>query len=187
MAKITDSTLSHLMARSQQGDKQAYTQLLTSLQSILQEYLYKRIFDPSSVDDVLQNILIAVDKAKATYTPSKPFYPWLYAIAQYKVIDYIRQQERKIAKETEFEPISETFCAPETNKETEEAFELIHLALEKLPEKKRNIVTLLKIEGYSIEEVAEKTGISIANVKVTAHRAYKDMRLTIEKLDKKYD
>lgn len=184
MAKIDGNHLSELMIRTQAGDKRAYIELLHSIEQVIIPYLYKRIFNKNAIDDILQIILIAVDKAKASYRPDAPFLPWLYAIAQYKVIDYIRAEERKNSTETEFEPISETFSAPETNKDTEDAIELIHKALADLPEKKRQVVQLLKIEGYSLEEVAEKTGMTKANVKVVAHRAYKDMRITIEKLDK---
>lgn len=184
MAKIDGSILSELMIKTQAGDKRSYAELLHAIEQILTPYLYKRIFDKAAIDDILQIILIAVDKAKATYKPDAPFLPWLYAIAQYKIVDYIRTEERKNNRETEFEPISETFSSFESNKEAEDAIELIHKALETLADKPKKVVTLLKIEGYNLEEVANKMGLSKANIKIIAHRAYKDMRTTIEKLDK---
>jgi RNA polymerase sigma-70 factor (ECF subfamily) len=53
-------------------------------------------------------------------------------------------------------------------------------AIELLTAAQREVIRLLKIEGYSVAEIAEKTGRSRASVKVTAHRGYKALRRLLE-------
>ena len=55
-------------------------------------------------------------------------------------------------------------------------FEKLDRALEKLPIKQRNIIQLLKLEGFTVKEIAKKTGMSESSIKVSAHRGYKNLR-----------
>ena len=53
------------MLAAQQGDKAAYHQLLTEISQLLRHYLRPRISDEEAREDVLQEILIGVHKARA--------------------------------------------------------------------------------------------------------------------------
>jgi RNA polymerase sigma-70 factor (ECF subfamily) len=55
-------------------------------------------------------------------------------------------------------------------------------ALQQLPDKQRRVVELLKLEGFSVKEAALKLGMTESALKVSAHRAYKAMKVFLLKL-----
>jgi RNA polymerase sigma factor (sigma-70 family) len=56
---------------------------------------------------------------------------------------------------------------------------LLRTALEALSETQREVVWLLKFEGYSVAEIARQTGRSTSAIKVTAHRSYRALRVLL--------
>ena len=163
--------ISEKMVLAQSGDKQAYRDLLHTVSSELNPFLIKKIANESDREDVLQNILIAIHNARHSYTPGRPFKPWMYAIANHKVIDYYRQNKRKSDHEigdleTDFLYSDETISELETN-------ELLEQLLKKLPARQALIVKLMKLDGLSVKETAAMMEMTVSAVKVSAHRAYK--------------
>ena len=75
-----------MMSAVQAGDALIYEKLLGELVVWLRGY-YRRRLPPGTVDDVVQDVLLAVHEKRATYDPNRPFGPWLAAIARYKWID----------------------------------------------------------------------------------------------------
>lgn len=153
---------------AQTGDGTAYTKLLEGLNSFLKNYLRKRIFNQNEIDEVIQEILLAVHKSLHTYDTEKSFMGWFLAICEYKVIDYIRNL-KKHPSSFELDSISHFFSTSNTNSDLKLDIEK---AINSLSPKEKNIITLIKINGLSINEVADQLKLSEANVKVIAHRAY---------------
>lgn len=166
------------MVAAQNGDAAAYNCLLHSLAPILKGFVSKKLFGyPAQVDDVVQEILIALHTNRHTYNPNQPFKAWLFAIARHKIIDHLRKHGRTTKFETSFDEL-ETFLSATTNKEVKQREQRkdIEQAMTTLNAKQRTVIHLLKIEGLTAKEVSAKTGLSVAAVKVTAHRAYKQMK-----------
>src|SRR5882724_8740360 len=86
---MTERDLDGLMAAAQRGNGGAYRRLLDEARVWLKQY-YARRLPPSVVDDAVQETLLAVHEKRHTYDPSRPFGPWLVAIARYKWIDRLR-------------------------------------------------------------------------------------------------
>jgi len=163
------------MHKSQNGDHNAYRKLLSEISIPLKNYLNSRLFNKHIIEDVLQETLLAIHKARHTYDIKQPFEHWMYGIARHKLIDAIRKETRLQKREissTEFE----TFLSNPTNNINEEWSKDLEKALNSLPNKQKTIITLAKIEGYSMAEVANKMDMSEAAVKVSAHRAYKKLK-----------
>ena len=121
-------------------------------------------------------MLISIHKARHTYDPERSFSSWMFAIAKYKLIDHLRKAKRTSNNEISDDGFLDNVIAVEEDEGLESLKEELHLAIEKLPEKQKTAVKLIKIEGYSIKEVSESTGMSESAVKVTAHRAYKALK-----------
>ena len=100
----------------------------------------------------------------------------MYGIARHKMIDYLRKLGRQRENEINDQEL-ETFLADRTN-DPEEALsgKDVQQALTRLPEKQRQILLMVKVEGYTMAEAAQKLGMSETAVKVSAHRAYKKMK-----------
>ncbi|RYZ90020.1 MAG: sigma-70 family RNA polymerase sigma factor [Proteobacteria bacterium] len=163
------------MTLAQAGDETAYGKLLREISAYVKAIVRKKLDDPARADDVTQDILLAIHKARHTYDSSRPFVPWLHAILRFRLTD----QLRKIYAGRKFEDLDlnstygETFSDVQTNEEIDGA--LIH-ALDSLPEKQRMVVKMLKLDGLSVKEAAQATGMTESALKVSAHRAYKAMR-----------
>ncbi len=161
-----------LMHRAQAGDNAAYEELLKAISPLIRGFINNRIGTGADNDDILQEVLLGIHRASHTYNTDRPFKNWMFAIADHKVKDYLRAHYRKKAlKQVDFEKVQDFLTEPVTNDTS--AGEVLSELLDKLPEKQRRIVYMMKIEGYSAKEVAKKMNMSVSAVKVTAHRAYK--------------
>ena len=164
-------TLEEKMHAAAHGDKVIYRQLLQELSLPIRKFLQQQIFIQADIEDVTQEVLIAIHHASHTYSADRPLLPWVYAIARFKALDYLRKHYRHKRHEAiDFDSIFEKFVAPVTD--SYDQSETINKLLSILPEKSRRIVEMMKIEGYSATEVAKILNMKVSTVKVTAHRAY---------------
>jgi RNA polymerase sigma-70 factor, ECF subfamily len=94
----------------------------------------------------------------------------VYAIARYKLIDYLRRTRSSLAEasiEDAYDILGRDDAAG-----TESAFDLAKL-LGRLPEKMSNAIRHVKLEGLSTSEAAERSGMTESAVKVNVHRGLK--------------
>ena len=167
-----------LAVRAQSGDKEAYHRLLSALVPYVRNIITPGLANQDWVDDLLQDILMGVHKSLARYMPGQPFRPWLNAIIRYRRAEFINQYyashgHMKASLDDAEERGADTF-------KWLHAIEDIERALEKLPQQQREVFRLVRIEGYSVKEVAEKTGMSVAAVKVSAHRGAAKLKGLLE-------
>jgi RNA polymerase sigma-70 factor (ECF subfamily) len=171
-----------LMAASQSGDAAAYRRLLTAITPYLRSIAARHHRERADTEDSVQDILLTIHAVRHTYDPARPFKPWLVAIARRRIIDRLRGQGRRRARETFLAPEHETFAAPETNTyEAEPDARALREAVAQLPEGQRQAVTLLKIEEKSLKEASAASGMSIVALKVSTHRAVKSLRKILER------
>ena len=171
-----------LMARAQEGDAGAYRALLTAITPYLRNLAARYHRERQDLEDSVQDILLTIHAVRQTYDPQRPFKPWLKAIAKRRIADRLRVHMRRSARETFLTPEHETFAAPETNlyREERDGRELRE-AIAQLPEGQRRAVMLLKLEEKSLKEASAASGLSVASLKVSTHRAMKSLRKILEK------
>lgn len=164
------------MRKAQQGDAAAYTRLLREITPPLRRFLKARLFTHDQIEDVCQEILMAIHTARHTYRPEQPFSHWMYGIARHKMVDYLRKHIRKNNNEISDDELV-TFLADQTNNPEESLSDKeLRGILAQLPDKQRKVLVLTKMEGMTMAETALKMGMSETAVKVTAHRAYKKLK-----------
>jgi RNA polymerase sigma-70 factor (ECF subfamily) len=179
---VTDTThnLEALMRESLAGDQRAYSVLLQETSRMLRPFLAKRLSFANEVDDLLQEILISIHKARHTYDGSRPYKPWVYAIAKFRLHDHLRAHYSDQLRHADDLSELEDFLH-ENVTESAISYESISVEVQKLPEKQATILRLMHQEGYTAKEVAEKIGMNESAVKVAAHRAYKILRQKLER------
>jgi len=180
--RATDKTdkLAGLMRQSLAGDQHAYADLLQETAKLLRPFLAKRINAFHEVDDLLQEILISIHKARHTYDGNRPYLPWAYAIATYRLQDFLRAHySDQLRHADHFDDLEEKL--QESVTESGLSYESICGEIQKLPEKQALILQLMHQDGYTVKEVAEKIGMNESAVKVAAHRAYKVLRKKLER------
>jgi RNA polymerase sigma-70 factor (ECF subfamily) len=165
------------MIGAQAGDAAAYEKLLLELLPHLRRFVRRRLNDVAATEDVVQNVFVAVHRARHTYRPERPFGPWLHAIARNAVIDHARSGMRRRRRERSLEENG----VPEPAAEAEPAVggrlsPELERSLAELPASQREAVLLLHVEELSVAEAAAWVGISKSALKVRAHRGYRALR-----------
>ena len=173
--KIDTQSPEALMLAAQSGDTAAYQTLLRQSSQMLRPYLLKSLRSTSDVDDVTQEILISLHRARHTYDSGRPYAPWLFAIARFRLQDFLRRLYRdKLRGAADIMDMADFFAAPVT--ESGMGDEYIKATLSYLPKKQAMILELIHLESLTAEETGKRIGMSTTAVKVAAHRAYKKLR-----------
>ena len=177
MAHSKEQQLKRWMTESLAGDQRSYRLLLEESARILSDYFRSRIYRPDNRDDLIQETLLSLHRARSTYNPSLPYSNWMYSIAYRRYIDYVRKQSRIDKMEVPGETILPLIANLEKrNPDDLVDREAVLRAIQDLPERQREIVRLLKIDGFSVKEAASILDMSETALKVAAHRAYKKIR-----------
>ncbi len=158
------------MVGAQGGDEEAYRQLLTDLRPSLLRVLRRYASAPEELEDLVQDVLLSVHRARHTYDPSRPFEPWLFAVARYEAWAHLKRRAKRQSREV----LDEDFSMHPA--EATASMTQLDAALRQLPPKQRDAVRLLKVEGLSLEAAAAESGTTIGAMKVRAHRAYRALR-----------
>jgi RNA polymerase sigma-70 factor (ECF subfamily) len=172
-----EAELGRLMVAAQRGDRQSYETLLTRVAGVSLAYVRRRVGDVAWCEDVVQDTLLAVHRARHTYDGARPFAPWLYAIVQNRLIDALRVQRRRLLRELQVEGRE---APSRASQERDALLGDVRRAVRELPDNQRRVIELLKFEDLSVREVASRLGMTETNVKVTAHRGYRALRRQIE-------
>ena len=168
---------SKLMARSQDGDREAYRTLLDGVTPHIRTLAARCFKQASDVEDAVQDVLLTVHMVRNAYDPNRPFGPWLVAIANRRIIDRLRRDTRRKAREVALSTDHETFAEPAANLHRETPDEVaLAQAIERLPPDQRQTIRMLKLNEMSLKEAAAASGRSIPALKVATHRAIKSLR-----------
>ena len=166
---------SKLMARAQEGDREAYRTLLQEIEPYIRSISTRCFRQAIDVEDAVQDVLLTVHAIRHTYDPIRPFGPWLVAIANRRIIDRLRRQTHQKAREIELSAGHETFAEAPANFDCKTELALVD-AIEKLPRDQREAIRMLKLNEMSLKEAATASGRSIAALKTATHRAIRNLR-----------
>ena len=180
---ILDVDWSILMARGQVGDRESYRRLLEQITPYLRSVAQKSHRNKSDVEDAVQDVLLTIHAIRATYDPTRPFGPWLLAIANRRIIDGLRKQGRRRLRETVLTPEHDSMPMALENVYEKLDDQQLDRALKGLSPGQRQAIELLKLKEMSLKEVATATGLSIAALKITTHRALKNLRKILNDKD----
>lgn len=167
-----DAQLSQQLIAGREGDGRAYQLFLTSVALYVRVALRGRV-EAAQVEDVVQEVLLAVHQARHTWREGKPVMPWLNGILRYKTADYFRTLYRVRDVETHEDHAYESFAVQGTI--IDEKKDLMYL-MKKLTPRQRTLLVLTKVEGHTIIEAARQLGMTPTAAKVALHRLIKILR-----------
>ncbi|MCF8496702.1 MAG: sigma-70 family RNA polymerase sigma factor [Alphaproteobacteria bacterium] len=161
-----------LAAQAQNGDKTAYRRLLKEIAPFIRNSLFRGLVNPDWAEEIAQEVLISVHKSLNTYSPDQPFLPWLMAIVRFRRADFLRTHYRQRGEEGQASLEDPEFIRSHvTDSPLAGEYKDIEKALADLPVSQRRVLELMKIRGHSAREVADRLGMSVSAVKVSAHRS----------------
>lgn len=169
---LSEERLRQSLLRGLDGDASAYHGFLKELTEYLRAYFRKRLTGlPDEVEDLVQEALLAIHNKRHTYDTSLPLTAWVHAIAKYKLIDLLR---RRAGKEMITDPLDDaTEILAAADGEAAEARRDLNKLLAQLPDRLRLPIVHTKLEGLTVTEAAQATGMSESAVKVGVHRGLK--------------
>jgi RNA polymerase sigma factor (sigma-70 family) len=159
-----------LMEQSLQGDARAYEQLLASLTVGLRAIVRRRAHAAGiDIEDVVQEVLLALHLKRGTWVRGTPLAPWVAAIARNKVVDALRRRGQH--SEVSIDSVAEALVSDSADN-ADQAGDVSDM-LARLSERQRDVVRAVSLEGCSAREAAERLQMSEVAVRVTLHRSLK--------------
>lgn len=178
----SEPELRELMLAGLNGDAAAHRALLERLSAQLRGYFKGQLNrinrGPVEAEDLVQEVLIAVHTRRHTYDQSQLFTPWVYAIARYKFLDYLRRTKTS-AKDLPIDSVEE-MTGHDDRGQVESSVDLERLMAALSPKAKQTI-QYVKVDGLSVREAAARSGMSESAVKVSVHRGLKALSALISK------
>lgn len=169
------------MDRYARGEDAVFGEIYDALAPRLYGYLLRRTHDREKAEDLVQQTMLQIHRARGRFESGAPVLPWAFAIARRLVIDRHRRAGREVLSASE--DVGSVLVA------TDDAADELAIAREiegriaselgRLPEKQRTAFELVKQEGLSLAEAAEVLGTTVAAVKLRAHRAYEALRAAL--------
>jgi RNA polymerase sigma-70 factor (ECF subfamily) len=186
-----DSRWRDLMSAAQAGDRAAYGSLLTEVTPLIRNACRRKysFLGREDVEDIVQDVLLAVHTVRSTYDPSRPFLPWLLTITHNRAVDTIRRLSRRSAREMTVAEYPETLDGAEANLFGEGYGdpEALRLAVSRLPERQRKAVEMLRFREMSLKEAAEQSGMTVGALKIAVHRATQSLRVVLSRRGERGD
>jgi RNA polymerase sigma-70 factor (ECF subfamily) len=171
------SEADHAMDRYAAGDDEAFGLVYDVLAPRLYGYLFRQTRDRARAEDLLQQTLLHIHRARDRFIRGAEVTPWAFAIARRLFVDTVRRGKREVLTE-DGEPDAGLSRLP-TADDLVHASELavrVERVLAGLPQSQRVAFELIKDEGLSLAEAAAVLGTTVAAVKLRAHRAYRALR-----------
>ena len=160
------------------GDESAYESALNLISMRLRRFFRARLRAmPDEVEDVLQETMIAIHNKRGTFDPAYPLEAWIFAIARHKLVDLFRRSGRKISLHESLDDVDEEMLGVDDQEHVAKR-DLLEL-LDKLPKAQRQAIEMSKLQGFSLQEVSNQTGHSVASLKVLVHRGLKKLSAII--------
>jgi RNA polymerase sigma-70 factor (ECF subfamily) len=162
LAASTRSNELDWIARAQQGDRQAFGELVELHRHGVISVVYRMCGDPQLAEEAAQEAFIRAWQNIQRYDSRFLFRNWLYRIALNLALDVLRREPATVNLMTE--PLASNAESPEASFERKERAEQVRQAVLGLPPASRAALILREYEGMTYQEIAEALDIPMGTV-----------------------
>jgi RNA polymerase sigma factor (sigma-70 family) len=162
------------MVEGLDGNAASHACLLRALLPMLRQFYRRRLGDTDTIEDLVQDTLIAIHTRRMTYDRDRAFNSWLFAVARHKMID----QFRRTRPTCSLDDLGDLLATEGFEDEVNARMDIDHL-LDELPAKQSRLIRETHIKGHSIAEAAHATGHGESDVKVSIHRGLRALAARI--------
>ncbi len=146
-----------------------YNKSVESYSDNLYRFVLKNIKDIDKAKDIVQDTFLKFWEKRDNVDTSK-IKSYLFTTAYHTLIDVVRKEK----KQGSFDDVREESFS--TQSEYSDLQEILHQAIEQLPEDQKAVILLRDYEGYAYDEIAEITGMTVSQVKVYIYRGRKFLK-----------
>ena len=180
---IAPETDESIALRVQQGDADAFGDLIERYDAKLMRYARKFLLDPDDAKDIVQDIFIKSYENIQSFDASRRFSPWIYRIAHNEFVNALKKRaSRHIAFDIDIDTLFPHLAAPDTADSAALERDLrtsLERHLDKLSPKYRELLVLYYIEGMDYKEMSEILQIPISTVGVRLARGREALKKVV--------
>lgn len=184
-ARFENLSDEELMALYQDGSADALGFLLKRMRTKMDQVARTKILDRELANDALQEACITIFKTAKNFRGESKVFTWVYRLVVNACIDQLRKEKTRSSLNTSDESL-QTMVQSDFSEQSNSAI-VVKNALEQLPNDQREAVSLVWIEGYTVEEASKILGIPLGTVKSRCARGksalseiLKDLRPNME-------
>jgi RNA polymerase sigma-70 factor, ECF subfamily len=182
-----------LVRRVQGKDEMAFKEIVERYQSKVFSIIYGILRNHNDAEDIAQQVFAKIYFSIGNFDFRSSLLTWIYKITVNECYDYLRKKRvRKLVYESDFSEDDSTMM--ETSQtamdhtapvdETLEQRDLLLKLLSKISEEDRSLMLLKEVEGHSVEELAEMTGMNENTIKVKLFRTRQKLVKAAQRLGK---
>src|SRR5512146_3145326 len=182
-----------LVRRAQAGDESAFREIVERYQSKVFSIIHGIVRSRNDVEDISRQAFAKVYLSVKSFDFRSSLITWIYKITVNECFDYLRKRKvRKLVYESDLseddvrrvensEPVVDR-QQPQDTKLARQDY--ILKLLTRVSEEERNLLMLKEVEGYSVEELAQMTGMNENTIKVKLFRARQKLVKAAQRLDR---
>jgi RNA polymerase sigma factor (sigma-70 family) len=178
--RMHSATDEDLMLQVRDGAGETLGVLFDRYQAPLFNFYCKLTGNRSLSEDLVQEVFLRILRYRQSYQAGTPFRAWIYQIARNARIDHFR----KVRPQTELQPEMLPPVVPTDSAQERQQAAMLHNALMRLPEEKREVLLLSRFQELKCEEIARLVGCEVSTVRVRIHRALQELRQIFRQLER---
>lgn len=161
MKEAATADIEALLRRIAKRDQAAFRTLYDLFARRVYAFLLHRCQNPSLAEEVVSDALLQVWKAPEAFRGESAFSTWLLGVARYKMLERLRRHEPEMQDVDELDeenlPVDTT--GPDDVAAMRQRSEGVRECLDRLPAEQRECLHLAYYEGWTLDEIGERTGV----------------------------
>ncbi len=182
-----------LVSRAQSGDENAFREIVERYQSKVFSIIHGIVRQRNDVEDIAQQVFAKIFFSLKSFDFRSSLITWIYKITVNECFDYLRKRKvRKLVYESD---LSEDEARRVENSEPQVDRQIpadaslagrdyVLKLLSRVSEEERMLLMMKEVEGYSVEELANRTGMNENTIKVKLFRARQKLVKAAQRLDR---
>lgn len=155
-----------------------YNDLYTKYHKVIYINIRKFVHSPEGVEDVFQEVFLALWENLHKVRSVESIAPWLFVVSQNKALSYLKKKVNDslilVDSYQPFETIPAAASVDKTDNDTQMA--MISKAIDQLPDKRKQVFTLSKFEGLTVDEIASELEITPSTVREYLKQAVRSIK-----------
>jgi len=173
---VNNNTDHELMVAVARGDLASMSDIYEHRHRALFRFFFRLTGRQAPAEDLTHEVFLRMIRYRHTYRAGDLFESWMYRIARNVFADHTKKHRLEMpAGEGEMEMVESGRPTPIESAMKQQDLALLHRALRKLPDDKRELIVLSRFQGLSYEQIGQITGCETGTVKVRVFRAMKEM------------